>query len=143
MADWYAKLCKENPLITYLEDPFQEPQGYKTIQDKLKEAEVEQTVDIGVKTFINQSLAELREHTAFIEPEPEPEQEEEEEEAKEGEGEGEAEKAEEPPAEEPPKADKKGKKGKEEPPPEPAEGEEPEPEDPNKDKFAPTVVNFK
>ena len=22
MADWYAKLCKENPLITYLEDPF-------------------------------------------------------------------------------------------------------------------------
>ena len=59
MAEWYAKLCKENPLLTYLEDPFQEPVGYKSIQEKLSAAEVEQTVDIGLKSFIHGSLDEL------------------------------------------------------------------------------------
>lgn len=136
MADWYCQQCKEHPLLAYLEDPFQEPQGYQLIQSKLTEQEVGQKVDVVLNTFLEANLDKLKDCTTLIEPEPQPEGEKEEQEKEE---------EEEAPVEEPPKEEKKedkkkgGKKGKDAPQAE-EEEEEPKEIDPNADKFHPTGV---
>uniref|UniRef100_A0A7S3KXI6 phosphopyruvate hydratase n=1 Tax=Euplotes crassus TaxID=5936 RepID=A0A7S3KXI6_EUPCR len=124
-VDWYIKLLNDHPLVSYLEDPFAEKEGYQLLPQKLQEAGLDQRVKFGLRNFHKGNLETLKIHTEFIEKEEEDEaegEEEKKEEAPEGEGEQ--------PAEEEKKETPEGE----------GEGDK-EPEDPNKDKFYANILH--
>jgi len=83
LADWYVKLVTDHPLITYIEDPFAEKEGYQLFPSKLAEAGLDQKVKFGLRTFYEGKMDKLKEFTEYFEKE---------EDEAEGEGEGDEEK---------------------------------------------------
>ena len=60
MADWYIKMLKDNPLITYIEDPFWEIKGYQIFHNKLKDAGLDSHVNYGISTFYKGNIETLK-----------------------------------------------------------------------------------
>lgn len=60
MADWYIKMLKDNPLITYIEDPFWEIKGYQIFPNKLKDAGLDSHVNYGISTFYKGNIETLK-----------------------------------------------------------------------------------
>jgi hypothetical protein len=69
MADWYVKLLADHPLISYIEDPFSEIEGYKQFPEKLSEAGLDSKVKFGLKNFHKGSIEKLKELTEYFEKE--------------------------------------------------------------------------
>lgn len=69
MSDWYIKLLKDHPLISYIEDPFSELDGYRNFPKKLADAGLAQSVNFGLKTFYHGKMDKLKSLTEFFEKE--------------------------------------------------------------------------
>lgn len=128
MADWYVKQAKEHPHLVYLEDPFQEARGYRSISQKLQDAGLPQKVEVGVKNFLNSDLDLYKDITTLIEIPPPTEEE------------LKAQEAAAAAAAEEVKVDPKAKGGKKGGAPE--EAKAPVAVDPNESKFFPSVISL-
>ena len=72
LADWIIKLSTDHPLLTYIEDPFVngEISGYQKLQEGLKERDVK----VSVQKWFGSDIDQIKENTAFIQPESEDEE---------------------------------------------------------------------
>lgn len=76
LSDWIVKLSTDHPLLTYIEDPFVngEISGYQKLQEGLKERDVK----VSVQKWFGSDIDQIKENTAFIQPESDDEEIEEE-----------------------------------------------------------------